>query len=360
MPTNKNALVRYKTIDKLLASRKGYTYEELAKACSEDLQKEGIPSVSVASIRKDVAAMKRIYGVQVEILGNRGHERPLAYSESSRTIKGETVTDPNLAELQEAFAILETVEGIAYVQPAIDSIKKKLNAKTGADTSTYISFAHPPKLKNAELVWKLYKNIYKHNPLTVTYQPVGKDAYTVEFQPYFLKCYNNRWFLLGWDYNRKNPKKPDDPPGGIVNLAVDRIVSYKVSHKPSSQLRRNDIDFKTYFDHVIGVTFFPNAELTKIRFRVHTSEKDGIRDLHRIETKPIHWTQTEIEKTPEYTDFTIEVYPNNELDAVLREFEHIEIIEPSFVRKEFVKRLRNIAIHYPELNSDTSDAISDK
>ena len=103
MKKNKNALVRYKTNDKLLASRKGYTYNELVRACSEELQKESVSDVSVASIRKDVAAMKRIYGVQVETLGYRGHERPLAHSESFKTINGETLTDPNLIELQPYF-----------------------------------------------------------------------------------------------------------------------------------------------------------------------------------------------------------------------------------------------------------------
>lgn len=361
MPVNKDALSRYRIIDKLLASRKGYTYEQIADICSEELKKDGIEGgVSKITIRKDIANMCKEFGVEIETLRFRGHERPLAYKESSKTIKGETLVDPTINELQQAISILETVEGISYVQPAIKSIKDKLTVKTGEDASKYISFANPPELKNSDKVWKLYKNIYMHHPLLVKYQPVGRDEREIDFQPYFLKCYNNRWFLFGWDYNWIDKKDPNKTPGKILNLAVDRINDYKVSKRPSSQIRKCQEDFKTYFDNVIGVTYFSTAELTTIKFRVHINEKYGDGDLHRIVTKPIHKSQRLVEETADYSDFTIEVYPNNELDAVLREFEHIEVLEPQFVRDEFVKRLSNISVHYPELNTQPENNISDK
>lgn len=356
MPVNKDALGRYRIIDKLLASRKGYTYEQIAQICSEELHSKG--GISKITIRKDIANMRETFGVETEILHFRGHERPLAYAENSKTINGDTLVDPTINELQQAISILETVEGIGYVQPAIKSIKDKLAIKTGEDASKYISFANPPELTNSNLVWKLYKNIYMHHPLLVKYKPVGREEREIDFQPYFLKCYNNRWFLLGWDYNRINRKQPEKGPGMVVNLAVDRIVSYKVSKRPGVTIRKCQEDFQKYFDNVIGVTYY-DTDLTKIKFRVHKNEKYGDGDLLRIVTKPIHKSQVLVEETSEYSDFTIEVFPNNELDAVLREFEHIEVLEPQFVRDEFVKRLRSITSHYPELLETQQNDISD-
>ena len=60
MPTNLDALIRYKTLDNCLASGRRYTLYELAEKCSEALSdKSGISrSVSVRTIQDDIRVMR--------------------------------------------------------------------------------------------------------------------------------------------------------------------------------------------------------------------------------------------------------------------------------------------------------------
>ena len=61
MPVNKNALIRYKTIDRFLRNRyRRWTIEDLVKACSEVLyEMEGITrGVSVRTIQGDLQIMR--------------------------------------------------------------------------------------------------------------------------------------------------------------------------------------------------------------------------------------------------------------------------------------------------------------
>ena len=61
MPVNRNALIRYRTIDKCLQNRRRkWTIEHLINACNEALYEyEGInKSVSLRTIRLDLNAMR--------------------------------------------------------------------------------------------------------------------------------------------------------------------------------------------------------------------------------------------------------------------------------------------------------------
>ena len=61
MPANKNALIRYKTIDNCLRNRyRRWTLDDLVEACSETLyEMEGIrKGVSVRTVQGDIQIMR--------------------------------------------------------------------------------------------------------------------------------------------------------------------------------------------------------------------------------------------------------------------------------------------------------------
>jgi len=61
MPVNKNALFRYRVLDKLFRHRRGYTMDELVELVSEHLAEEfGIASVSRRTLYYDINVMKSL------------------------------------------------------------------------------------------------------------------------------------------------------------------------------------------------------------------------------------------------------------------------------------------------------------
>ena len=77
MPANKNALIRYKTIDKCLRNRyRRWTIEDLVDACSDALyDMEGIAKgVSMRTVQGDIQIMrsdKRGYNAPIEVYDNK-------------------------------------------------------------------------------------------------------------------------------------------------------------------------------------------------------------------------------------------------------------------------------------------------
>ena len=77
MPVNKNALIRYKTIDKCLRNRyRRWTIEDLVDACSDALyEMEGIDKgVSMRTVQGDIQIMrsdKLGYNAPIEVYENK-------------------------------------------------------------------------------------------------------------------------------------------------------------------------------------------------------------------------------------------------------------------------------------------------
>lgn len=72
-------------------------------------------------------------------------------------------------------------------------------------------------LKGIQHLSTLYEAIINKQVLEITHQDFKtEEPYSVIFHPYFLKRYNNRWFLLGLNEETCIP---------IWNLALDRIFN---------------------------------------------------------------------------------------------------------------------------------------
>lgn len=159
-----------------------------------------------------------------------------------------------------------------------------------------------------------YKSFKKNKPITC------------EVHPYYLKQYNNRWFLFGWNTEF----------GAITNFALDRIetVSHMLGeYKPKPA----GLDFDEYFDDVVGVTI-PKGKVEHIVMRVAPDRYPYIKN------KPLHPSQHNYDK--EFR-VTIDVIPNNELIALLLSFgSQLEVLEPQSVREMMKEHVRALNKFY--------------
>lgn len=334
---NKNAILRFEVINECLASRKGYTVGELVDACNARFRETpGCGDISVKSrqVLYDMDDMHDIYGVTILSERDEKDRRKVrfSYPEGARDIHGEKLLDNDYREFNQAIWLLESLVGFPYMQKAAETLKKKLDPGEGG--KAVFAVETNTQLLNFDQLGSYFNHIRNREPLKVTYMAAFEHERTFLFQPYFLKQYNGRWFLFGWNYDFE---RRDGSRGIIQNLAVDRIVSKKIDKTRFSDKfppRPNDIDYDTYFDDIIGVTKIPGKKIEHILIKV----KDT-RDWNRLVSKPIHKSQSTC-----WEDFTmtLDVMPNPELYSMLSQFEHIEILSPASVREEYLTRIRTI------------------
>ena len=157
---------------------------------------------------------------------------------------------------------------------------------------------------------------------------ISQKEINLEFHPYYLKQYNNRWFVFG-----KNPLFEN-----ITNLALDRLIDVEVLDKIFIE---TDLDFKEYFEDIIGVTFNEKKQATNIILRVDKSL------WPYIETKPLHGSQKVIQKGENYVDIKLELIPNYELESlILQHGEKITVLEPSTLSNKIQDRIQQLIKKY--------------
>ena len=109
MPANKNALIRYKTIDRCLRNRfRRWTIDDLTEACSAALREmEGITKgVSVRTVQGDLQMMrsdKLGYNAPIEVF-DRVYYR---YADPNYSINGMPLTEDDCRLLQQAVEMLD-------------------------------------------------------------------------------------------------------------------------------------------------------------------------------------------------------------------------------------------------------------
>ena len=123
----------------------------------------------------------------------------------------------------------------------------------------------------------------------------------------------------------------------ISNLALDRIVVLKEIRKKF--IKNSSEDFDEYFEDLVGVT--ATGETQKVILKVDA-------DLYPyIETKPLHGSQTPIEKTKDYIILRYELKLNYELESLILSFgERIEVLEPPMLKLKIKGRFVNATNRY--------------
>ena len=164
-----------------------------------------------------------------------------------------------------------------------------------------------------EMVRPLYDYIISKKVLLVTYKPFEKNIRVQTIIPAFLKEYNHRWYLIGYDADRL----------AYQNLALDRIEDVRISDKAITLSSAPDPD--TYFNNLIGVSI--EGSLEKVVVRVKKPR------AFYIKTKRWHSSQNETLETAEYIDFEWTVYTNRELQSKILELgRDAEVIKPESLK----------------------------
>lgn len=336
MATNKNARLRYEALDKCLSnfSRKFYI-EDLQKACCDYLTKELSidTTVSKRQVYSDLKEMELSPSMQAPIIAYQdGQRKYYRYSKEGFSIVD--LTDDELMGLEATVNMLSSFRGMPQFDWMTDIIRKlKKKYKVSESQGNILSFDSNVDLRGIDRFKQLFNCIINKQPIKITYEPFGKSSFEAEIHPYFLKQYNNRWFILGF-----NPKYND-----ISVFALDRIKnaeSINVKFIEDTII----IDPFDYFFDVIGTTIPNNREVESVVLKFTPTR------YQYVSAKPIHHTQKNdnINNT-----ITIEVIPNKELEAIILGFgKDVEVIEPEHLRNKIIEIIKESCEKYGLLKND--------
>lgn len=347
MPTNKNALTRYKYIDDLLSDRHHYyTIGDLTERVNEKLYYNEQPMVSRRCIEKDLVYIE--YGpfmAEIEHFCKNG-KRYLRYANPSFSIFTKEMTNEEVALLREVLNTLGQFEGLDHFK-WLDNFKIGLGIE---ESCKIISFSTNPYLNNKSLLGQLFDIISNKQVLDLEYHKFGKEKKKIHVTvyPYQLKQYNDRWYLLC---------SPKDNTNKILNFALDRIDS--ITPLPEFKYVDCKIDLEERFDDIIGVTLNEDKPLETILFWVSDKE------VPYVQTKPIHSSQTEIKGEEEEEEalrtdypmlldgcfFKIKCIYNYELIRELSSFSsELLVLSPKHIQDDVVDGCRKMSVQYGLLN----------
>lgn len=327
MAINKNALIRYKTIDKCLQNRyRKWTLDDLIDACSDALYEyEGIDKgVSRRSVQADIQIMrsdKLGYNAPIIVVDRKYY----TYEDADYSITNIPISEHDLQKLSESVELLKQFKGFSHFRE-LDSMVQKLEDHVYSQQTNQqpvIDFEKNDDLKGINYLDQLYQAIIQRSPLTIAYQSFkARQANSFDFHPYLLKEFRNRWFLIG---KRQGT-------AGLMNLALDRMISIEkssIKFKPDL-----DFDAQSYFKHVIGVSVSPTVEPEEVvLFVTH-------KHAPYVVTKPFHWSQKVIAQDHYGVTISLNVQHNLELEKeILGLGDGIKVVSPARLKRNIQNRL---------------------
>lgn len=328
MAQNKNAQIRYKALDKCFSNRyKKFYINDLIDYCSGVLTEHYAQETTVSrrQIFDDMDFMRTEAGYDAPIESIKdGRKVFYRYSDPEFSILKQPLNPLELNSLNEALETLSRMNSIPGFD-WVNSIQAKLQAGLVAESRNLqvISFEENEFLKGIEFLNPLYQNIINSQVLEIHYKSFTTNQNIFTISPYYLKQFNNRWFLFG--FNHKVMK--------IQNVALDRIVAIEPS---ASQYQKCEIDFDEYFEDIVGVSNDPEKEPELVKIEVSANI------LPYITSKPLHGSQK-----INGNILTLEVKHNYELESLILSYgENMKVLEPDLLREKIAQRTENMKNNY--------------
>lgn len=335
MALNKNALIRYKTIDKCLQNyHRKWTLNDLISACSDALYEyEG----------KDVNVSKRTVQLDIQLMRSDklGYNAPIVaydrkyyrYEDENYSITDIPITENDMHVLSETVAMLKQFKDFSLFSE-LGGIIQRLEDKVYTEKTQQSPIIHLDKnenLKGLEHLDFLYQAILKKMVLKISYKSFkAREASSMVFHPFILKEFNNRWFLIG--------KTAADRP--IINLALDRIIA--LDYDLTIPYLDEDFDGDAFYKNTFGVTVLNDEQCQDIILKVDRG------NAPYVITKPFHSSQEIVERLPDGSViFKLKVHLNFEVERLILGFgDSLEVLEPRQLRRRIKKKLKNALQSY--------------
>ncbi|MCC5917276.1 MAG: WYL domain-containing protein [Cryomorphaceae bacterium] len=338
MGKNKNALIRYTILDRCLSNpyRKYFIEDLVDEVNNELIQDHFVSGVSKRQVYEDLRFMESSQGwnIELEHPARENRKRYYRYSDKEYSIRNSPLGERQKQIIDEALLLLSNFHGLPGFY-WLNEAKVKLTCirdNLDDEIEHFVSFAQNPYLEGLNHFAEIYDAIKNKRVLSIKYKPfTHKSSNKLEIHPYYLKQYNERWFLFG--HNKQVES--------ISNLALDRIKSLNTSN--NKYIPNAFVDFRDFFEDVVGVTVNNEDNAHRVLLSVKNETMNYIR------TKPIHGSQKIIKKGKKNTQIQLQLKINYELKSQLLSYgSGLKVLEPKHLAMDIQKWADELLAIYKE------------
>ena len=327
MPHIKNALIRYRIIDRCIRNKyKSYpSKQELREACEENLFGTNYGEhICDSTIEKDLFNMRMDHDAPIKY--SKKHNG-YYYEDPSYSINDIPLTEDDLESIQFAVNTLQQfreVDMFKQFGQAIDKIVDRVAIESKQSLNSenpIVQFETAYSSGGNEFLPPLYDAIISKNKVIFNYKSFKSTDFKERIvSPLLLKEYRNRWYLISFDESKND----------IITFALERMLNLE-SIKENSIIP-SSFNPKEYFEYSTGITAYKGEpELIEIK-------ADSISAKY-ILSQPFHHSQKLISEYNEYSIFQLKVFISEELIRSFLSFGgEIEVLSPVNLRSVIKQR----------------------
>ena len=331
MPINKDAMLRYKILDKCFRNTgRNYRISDLIDECNKKIQEINPDSngISRRQVYNDIRFMESSEGWEIDLDDYKnGRERYYRYSDPSFSIDNMPLNETEIAHLRSAIDVLGYFTGMhqfEWVQDIHDTLDKMAITTQSPESKSIVEFENNPDTEGNKHFRPIYDAIINKKVLKILYKPFDLPEMEVTFHPYYLKQYNRCWYAFGL-----NPEYKDI----IWNMALERIVTIKEA-KPT--YIPSNISWNEYFDDIMGVSRMRDSQAEEIV--LHVLGKTA----KYLTARPIHAYQKNKWIDEDTLEIRLNLIVNYELEKILLSYsDTIEVVKPEYLRLKHIRRLKD-------------------
>ena len=295
-----NAVKRYVWLINTLIQRKSLTFKEICDLWDRSSLNDGKP-LALRTFHQHREAIAELFGVEI-VCDQNTYKYSIASPEELKN---------NSAQqwLFNSFAISNTIEA-------------------GRTMKERILFEEIPS--GAEFAQTVVDAMQQNRVLLVDYKPFQSEKFELYLQPYAMRVYNQRWYVVG----------RFKESGTIRNIALDRILRMEITDEEFSL--PEDFNASDYYAHTVGIFVSEELKPQRVVLRTYGVSTEYMRTL------PLHPSQREIAANgDEYSDFEYLLNLTPELTGkILSKGDWVEVLEPKALREEVRKNALSIADLY--------------
>ena len=323
MPLNKEALIRYRVINRCLVDFRYVSKERLIRACEEALDIAPLGERTIDQDLHDMREDARI-GFFAPIKYSR-EKNGYYYEDPDFSIDKIPINEEELEALSFASTMLEQYKNIdifttftGAVQKIVDAVNIRRLMKTES-SYPFIEFESVPEMKGSEYLEDIIDAIQDNYVLDVKHKRFNsEEAYLHKVHPYLLKEYRNRWYLIGLN----------DDLQQIRTYGLDRVL--EIAPNLAIEFKDAGFDPADYFKSAIGI-IAPETEPQEVILKF--SKFQG----QYVITQPIHESQEIVEETDTHVTIKLQIIPTYELvSMILGCGADVEVVRPEGLRERII------------------------
>lgn len=264
---------------------------------------------------------KRNHGYQYDLSNN---EKPLCERDKiDKKIENYLITTLNTFSSLQHYPFYELIESLKIkLESKISDLQQDIKPE-----NRFILFDDQHVYRGVKFFTPIAEAIQEQKQIVIQH----KKYYTTQFKnytvhPYYLKEYDNRWYLIAGIENDYQEFK-------IITFGLDRINSVNKLDGNVNFANKPNLE---YFQNLIGISKDENDKPVQIQIRM------DLKQWPYFENNPIYPKYQIIKEEPDFKIIEFKAIINYELEKkIMSQIDFLEIIAPIELKNKIVERVKN-------------------